>query len=126
MSLPIVLMVDDDKNSRDITRLFLRDICEIDFALTGPESIKMVAEKKYDAIIMDINLGRGMDGLQATKVIREMPEYENVAILALTAFAMAGDREEFLTMGCTHYLSKPFTREELVKVMKEVLIYNNP
>jgi CheY-like chemotaxis protein len=118
-------MVDDDKNSRDITRLFLRDICEIDFALTGPESLQMVAKKKYDAIIMDINLGRGMDGLQATKVIREMPEYKNIAILALTAFAMAGDREEFLSMGCTHYLSKPFTREELVNVMKEVLSFNN-
>lgn len=125
MSLPTVLMVDDDKNSRDITRLFLRDICEMDFALTGPESLQMVAKKKYDAIIMDINLGRGMDGLQATKVIREMPEYKNIAILALTAFAMAGDREEFLSMGCTHYLSKPFTREELVNVMKEVLSFNN-
>jgi CheY-like chemotaxis protein len=121
MEKPTVLLVEDDKSSLDITKLFLKDVCNIDIALDGFAAIKMVKEKKYPAILMDIGLGKNMNGIQATREIRKIPGYENTPIGALTAYAMKGDKEEFLAAGCTDYLSKPFEKPELVKWVKKIL-----
>ena len=67
---------------------------------------------------MDINL-RGISGLEAAQNIRKMKGYEKIPIIALTAYAMVGDREEFLRNGCTHYLSKPFSKEELNNILND-------
>lgn len=121
MEKPQILIVDDDKASRDITRLFLREMCEIDVAEDGATALKMAGEKKYAAILMDIGLGREMSGLEATKRIRQITGYENIPIVAVTAYAMKGDKEEFLNAGCTHYLSKPFESNVIKSLMKDVL-----
>jgi CheY-like chemotaxis protein len=70
---------------------------------------------------MDINLGLGMNGIEATKRIRKIPGFESIPIVAVTAYAMAGDRETFLNIGCTHYISKPFTKREFISLIEEVL-----
>ena len=62
-----------------------------------------------------------MDGKQATQMIRTMKGYESIPIIATTAYAMLGDKEEFIAAGCTHYLSKPFSQEEIVSLLEEVL-----
>jgi two-component system, sensor histidine kinase len=121
MDKPLILIVDDDKASRDITKLFLRDLCEIDVAEDGAKAIKMTGEKKYVAILMDIGLGREMSGLEATKRIRKIEGYESIPIVAVTAYAMKGDKEEFLKSGCTHYLSKPFESTVIKSLMNDVL-----
>jgi len=121
MEKPLILIVDDDKASRDITKLFLRNLCEINVAEDGATAIKMTGEKKYDAILMDIGLGREMSGLEATKRIRKIEGYGSIPIVAVTAYAMKGDKEEFLNSGCTHYLSKPFESNVIKSLMKEVL-----
>lgn len=121
MEKPQILIVDDDKASRDITRLFLREMCEIDVAEDGATALKMASEKKYAAILMDIGLGREMSGLEATKRIRQITGYKNIPIVAVTAYAMKGDKEEFLNAGCTHYLSKPFESNVIKSLMKDVL-----
>jgi two-component system, cell cycle response regulator DivK len=69
---------------------------------------------------MDINLGKGKSGVDVTKEIRNMPGNEDVPIIAETAFAMRGDREEFLAAGCNYYLAKPFTREEILRIMDKI------
>ena len=121
MEKPTVLLVEDDKSSLDITKLFLKDVCDVEIAQDGRTAIKMAKEKKYPAILMDIGLGRSMNGIQATREIRKIPGYENTPIGALTAYAMKGDKEEFLAAGCTDYLSKPFDKPELVKWVKKIL-----
>ena len=73
---------------------------------------------------MDINLGLGISGLDAVNEIRSINGYAKVPIVALTAFAMRGDREEFLKAGCTHYLSKPFTKEKIVDLIKRIIRQN--
>ena len=110
MGKPQLLIVDDDKSSRDITRLFLRDLCDIDSADNGVTAIKKTKEKMYDVILMDIGLGREMNGLEAAR-----------KIIAVTAYAMKGDREEILESGCSHYLSKPFESITIKNLIKEVL-----
>ncbi len=61
---------------------------------------------------MDINLGTGMDGIQAAKLINRIPGYEHVPIIAVTGYTMMGDQEKLLAEGCTHYIGKPFKRSD--------------
>ncbi len=119
---PKVLIVENDEASIDITRLFLRKFfCQLEFAESGEEAIKMVGQTNYDIILMDINLGVGMSGIDATRQIRKINGYKNTAIVALTGFAMRGDREEFIKAGCTHYLSKPFSKQSIIKLVKNIM-----
>lgn len=119
--LPEVLMVENDFASRKITELFLRNICKITFTESGEEALNLVREKTFKLILMDINLGRGLSGLDTAKLIRRIKGYEQIPIIALTAFAMAGEKEEFLRNGCSHYLSKPFQKKELVGLIQELI-----
>jgi PAS domain S-box-containing protein len=115
-----LLVVDNDDSSRDIIKLFLKDLCVMDFADSGEEAIQLVNKKSFDIILMDINLGKGISGIDTTKAIRKIESYRKIPIVAITGFAMRGDREEFIQAGCTHYLSKPFTRTKLIKLISEI------
>ncbi len=117
---PNLLVVDNDESSRDIIKLFLKDFCEMEFADSGEKAFRLVNDKKFDIILMDINLGKGMSGVETTKEIKKINSYKNVPIVAITGFAMRGDREEFIQAGCTHYLSKPFSRTKLIKLLSEI------
>jgi CheY-like chemotaxis protein len=119
--LPDVLMVDNDEASREITRLFLKNICNIDFAESGEDAIKLVKKKSYKLILMDINLGKGLSGTETAQRIKKLSKYKNTPIVALTAFALAGEKEEFIKLGCTHYLSKPFLKKDLIDLFKSIL-----
>lgn len=115
-----ILVVEDDWVSRKFIEVVLRDICLFDFAINGVDALEKIKNTKYDAILMDINLGRGMDGLSTTQIIRKMDYYKSIPIAAITAFAAQQDREEFLEKGCTHYLSKPFGKTALIELIKEM------
>ncbi|MCU0364228.1 MAG: PAS domain S-box protein [Ignavibacteriaceae bacterium] len=117
---PRILVVDNDESSRDIIKLFVKDMCDADFVENGEKAFRMVNENKYDIILMDINLGQGMSGVETTKEIKKMESYKNIPIVAITGFAMRGDREEFIQAGCTHYLSKPFSRAKIKKLISEL------
>lgn len=121
---PRVLLVEDNPENRDVITYFIKNVCTVDSALDGPASIEMAKSAQYDVILMDINLGLGMNGMEATKQIRLIPGYETIPIVAVTAYAMVGDREIFLNAGCTHYISKPFTRQEILELLKKV--FDNP
>ncbi len=119
--LPDVLIVDNDEASRDIIRLFLKNICNVDSAKSGEEAIKLAKAKSYKLIFMDINLGKGLSGIETTQKIKKLTAYKNTPIVALTAFAMSGEKEEFLRKGCTHYLSKPFMKKDLLKLLRTII-----
>ncbi len=118
---PIALLVDDDPFVFTVLKRYASEYIELKTTIDADFAIKKLEEKQYDLIFMDINLRRGMDGKETTKKIRTMKGYESIPIIAMTAYAMAGDKEEFLAAGCTHYLSKPFSREDTVSLLEEVL-----
>jgi PAS domain S-box-containing protein len=120
-ALPEILMVDDDSVSREITFQFLKNICKVDFADSGDAALQLVNKKTYKLILMDINLGKGMSGIETTRRIKSISTYNNIPIVALTAFAMEGEKEEFLNSGCTHYLSKPFMKKDLIDLIIDLL-----
>ena len=119
--LPEVLYVEDDPIAVRVVKRLLEQVCTIESTERPEIALEMVHKKQYKAVLMDINLGRGMDGMATAKMIKELPGYEHVPIVAVTAFAMVGDKEEFLSGGCTHYISKPFSKKELQSLMMEVL-----
>ena len=119
--IPDILLVEDDQISASVTELFLSNQFKIDSCKKAEAAIQMAKQKKYSAILMDINLGKGKSGLDAAKEIKLLREYSNVPIIAFTAFAMNGDKEEFLKAGCTHYMSKPFTKNELIDLIQKAL-----
>ncbi len=120
-NLPSLLLVENDEVNANITKIFLKDICLLDIAYDAESCLNMVKKKIYDSILMDIHLGLGMSGTEAVKEIRKLPAYKNTPVVAVTAYAMAGDREKFLEAGCTHYISKPFDKKGLIKVISEAL-----
>ncbi|MBI5727114.1 MAG: response regulator [Ignavibacteriales bacterium] len=116
-----ILLVENDDINLDIISRQLASICIPDTAVNAAAAIEKATSKQYDIILMDINLGKGLNGLQAVAEIKSTGRYNNTPIVAMTAFAMDGDKEEFLQGGCTHYIAKPFSREELLLTVKEAL-----
>ncbi|MDF1611385.1 response regulator [Stygiobacter electus] len=118
---PLALIVDDDPLVYPVMKRYLEGYLKLESTTDGKFAINLCKKKKYDLIFMDINLKRGFDGKQLTRELRKLKEYENIPIIATTAYAMVGDREEFLAAGCSHYISKPFKKEDLLDLVVGIL-----
>lgn len=116
-----ILLVEDDDITIELLKLYLKNYSDLDVANNGDNAIQMAMEKNYDAILMDINLGIGIDGLEVTKILRQTEKYKNIPIIAVTAYAMVGDREAFINAGCDYYLSKPFSKSDLLNLLDKAL-----
>ena len=119
--LPAVLLVEDDYSNAGVIEYLLEDTCILETVVTGEEAVEKAEKKQYAAILMDIALGRGISGLEATKRIRKIKGYEKLPIVAVTALAMKGQRELFLSEGCSHYISKPFNKDSFLGLVKSIL-----
>lgn len=113
-----VLVVEDNLINME---LVLEILDGLGFKATGAESgaeaIKNIENNVYDLILMDIELP-GMDGVAITKIIKSKPQYKSVPVVALTAYAMKGDREKFLNAGFDDYISKPLDVPEFMNKME--------
>ncbi len=116
-----ILYVENDVFSQALVKAVLNNYAIIDMANDAEEAIQKIKDNDYALILMDINLGTGMDGKEVTKIIRSDSRYKSIPIVAITAFAMDGDKEEFLASGCTHYLSKPFNKEKLQNLLFSIM-----
>ena len=116
-----ILLVENDDGCKDVTKFYLRDSCSVITAENGEKAVQLASKSSFDAILMDINLGSGMSGVETTKEIRKINGYDKVPVIALTAYAMRGDKEDFIQAGCTHFLSKPFTREQLIEILNKCI-----
>jgi CheY-like chemotaxis protein len=103
-----VLLVEDNEINRQVASAGL----EVDCAYDGLQSLRLVGEHAYDLILMDVQMP-GMDGLEATRRIRALPDYATTPILAMTASAYAEDRAECLEAGMNDHISKPVNPETL-------------
>ncbi len=115
--LPRILYVEDDDVAVMIVKRYLIGLFEITNVNNAKDAVKSASNDAFDIIMMDINLGKGESGVWATKEIRKIENCKDITIIALTAFAMSGDKKEFLDAGCTDYLSKPFEQTELISML---------
>ena len=114
-----VLIVDDDvRNVFALTSVFERRGMEVLFAENGRDGIRAL-EKNPDVslVLMDIMMPE-MDGYEATRAVREMPAFERLPIVALTAKAMKGDREKSIASGASDYITKPVDIDHLLSLMR--------
>jgi two-component system, sensor histidine kinase and response regulator len=115
----ILLAEDNPTNQKLAIRLLQKAGYPVDVASTGKEAIAAVQNKKYKLVLMDVQMPE-MDGFEATRHIRGLsPEFANLPIIAMTAYAMSGDRERCLEAGMNDYLSKPLNVEELFKLIEK-------
>lgn len=121
-----ILLVEDNPEARLLVRYMLAGHHDIDIAQDGPSALEMVEGYRYDAVLMDINLGEGVDGIDLLRLLRERPGYGDVPIVALTAYAQPGDEGRFRSQGFTEYVSKPFTRAQLLRALEGVLPPKGP
>jgi PAS domain S-box-containing protein len=119
--LPKLLVVDDDGVTRIMVQSMLKDLYDIDFAETGKKALQMINETQYQMFLMDINLAASISGIEIVHFLRKSEKYSNTPVIAVTAYAMLGDRERFLEEGFTEYLSKPFTKNELLATIKNTI-----
>lgn len=119
-----VLVVEDDEISRIYLSELLKEKCKnIYYADNGKEALQIhSSEKDIDMILMDIKLPV-MDGYSTTAKIRETDK--NVLIIAQTAYAMAGDREKALSVGCNEYITKPLLKKDLLELIKRSTLIGN-
>ncbi|MEX0772145.1 MAG: response regulator [Balneolales bacterium] len=118
---PKILLVEDNDENKDVTKLILKDHFMVSSASDGHTAITKATNEKYSAVLMDIKLGRGMDGTEVKKQLRLLPCYHDVPIIAITAYALRGDRDKYLQQGFDSYLAKPFSREDLVNVVFDAI-----
>jgi len=118
-----VLLVEDNPVNQEVGKGMLESLgCRVKVVEDGLAAVNEVRQNRYDLVFMDCQMPV-MDGLEATRRIRAREEGtgNRVPIIALTAYAMKGDRLACLEAGADEYLSKPFTRDQIAKIMQRQL-----
>jgi CheY-like chemotaxis protein len=112
--MPKILLVEDNEMNRDMLgRRLQRHGFELCFAVDAPSGIAMASTELPDLILMDIALGE-MDGWEATRRIKSNPATAEIPIIALTAHALASDRDKSVEVGCADFDTKPVDMPRLL------------
>ena len=117
-----ILIVEDNPQNMRLIEMLLkaRGFNFILKAIDGEEALDVATRELPDLIVMDIQLPK-LNGLEVTKKLRQMPFFSRIPIIALTAYAMKGDKEKLIEAGCDAYLPKPFSARELPAMINEML-----
>ncbi len=118
-----ILLVEDDKVNQVVISRMLKEMgYRTDVAGSGQEALNLLEHKEYDLCLMDIQMP-GLDGVQTAGIIRqnENKKGKYMPIAAITAHALQGDRERFMTIGMDEYIAKPFQMEDLFDLLEKVL-----
>ena len=125
MAKPKVLIVDDNELNVKLFSAILQRKYQIFKALSAEEGIETAKRVLPDLILMDIQLP-GMDGLTATQEIKKDFDLCAIPVIAVTSFAMVGDREKALSAGCDDYMPKPIDRLKLEFLVARILNIPEP
>ena len=116
-----VLVIEDTEDNRQIIRDLLTSFdYELIEAVDGAEGVSMAQAHHPDLILMDIQLPV-MDGYEATRRIRAIPELAEVPIIAVTSYALSGDEAKTREAGCDGYIAKPFSPRQLLAKIRQFL-----
>jgi two-component system, cell cycle response regulator DivK len=109
-----ILLIEDNEMNRYLATFLLEERgFAVSHAADGPTGLDLASRERFDLILLDIQLPL-MDGHAVARALRANPALADVPIVAVTSYAMAGDREEAITAGCDGYLEKPIDPETFV------------
>lgn len=119
--MPKLLLVEDNEDNRDmLSRRLIRKGYEVSIAVDGAEGVAKAQTERPDLILMDMSLPI-MDGWEATRQVKADPRTASTPVIALTAHAMAGDREKAVAAGCDDYDTKPVDLPRLLLKIEALL-----
>ena len=110
---PKIAVVEDNPDNRLLVEALLEDLYEISEYETGVQAVEGLGENVPDLVLLDISLPE-MDGTEVLQWIRQDERVQHLPVIALTAHAMAGDREKFLAAGFNDYVTKPIVDENVL------------
>ena len=115
-----ILAVDDTATNLEIIKLLLRASGHpIVLATGGAEAVELARRESPDLIFMDLAMPGEVDGLEATRRIKADPALAHVQVVAVTAMVTRGDHAQALAAGCDDFIRKPYTRKDLLEVVKK-------
>ncbi|HTH94946.1 MAG TPA: response regulator [Rhodocyclaceae bacterium] len=116
-----ILLVEDNEMNRDmLSRRLIRQGFEVVMAIDGQQGVDMASVEKPDLILMDMSLPV-INGWEATEKVKANPETKHIPVIALTAHAMAEDREKCIAAGCDDFDTKPVELPRLLEKIKALL-----
>lgn len=115
-----ILSIEDHESNQIVLEEYLKSLSHLTKAYNGEVGISLASEEQFDIILMDIHLGRSMDGVETMQRIRELNRYKKTPIIAITGYAMPEDRQKYLNLGFTDYIIKPVVRDVLFDVLSKV------
>ena len=119
--MPKILLVEDNEMNRDmLTRRLERHGFTVCCAIDGPQGVSMAESERPDLILMDVALG-AMDGWEATQLIKARASTAHIPIVALTAHALASDRDKSIEVGCADFDTKPVDLPRLLQKINTCL-----
>jgi CheY-like chemotaxis protein len=113
----VLVIEDEEMNLKLVTLMLARERFKVISASSAEAGMKLLLQERPDVILMDIRLG-GMDGLEATRRIKEDPVFASIPVVGVSAYAMEEDLERASQAGCSAYLTKPFSKRQLVETIR--------
>ncbi len=120
MSKTILVIEDNEQNMYLVTFILEKHDYRVLQAQTGKEGLALAKENQVDLILLDIQLPE-LDGYAIASMIREVEKLKTIPMIAVTSYAMSGDREKALASGCTGYIEKPINPDTFMKEVQQFL-----
>lgn len=115
-----ILYIDDDPLSLEVVGRYLSNEFSVECVSRIPQFLEKLKEAAFDCILMDINLGGEISGINLIKEVKRIEKYYNTPVVAITAYALKSDEELILSKEFSHYISKPFEKKDMLNLLKRI------
>lgn len=116
------LYIEDQIDSQILFKVQMKGLSDVKFAVSFEEAQLLLLSHPFDFIVMDINLQGEYNGLDALKIIKTMPAFSSIPIIAVTAYVLPGDKEKFIAAGFDDFISKPIFREKMMETLEKIFL----
>jgi len=116
------LYIEDQVDSQILFKVQMKGLKDIKYAVSFEETLPLLDTEQFDFIVMDINLQGEYNGLDALKIIHKMQGYEDIPIIAVTAYVLPGDKEKFIATGFNDFIAKPIFREKMIESLEKIFL----
>jgi PAS domain S-box-containing protein len=116
------LYIEDQIDSQILFKVQMKGLNDVKFAASFEDAQLLLLNYQFDFIVMDINLQGEYNGLDALKIIKTMPAFSIIPIIAVTAYVLPGDKEKFIAAGFDDFISKPIFREKMMESIEKIFL----